>query len=235
MGDTTILKPEEDEKTFVYDGVPEEQAWFITSLFFGWEKMLFRRANKLHKLGRALEQEDLLPLPKWDHGDVVGEKFEKAWDSKFDDTSPSVKRLDDLKGDAQQSTKRLRSTIFEMIGPRFIAAGFIKMVNSALQFCFPILLNNILQFIEDTSNGLIPDDAPWHEKYRGYWLSALFFLAMGSKAITESAYFHRVTRCGYQAKVAVSMAVYNKSLRLTNAERQSTTLGTLNTYMKLCV
>jgi hypothetical protein len=50
-------------------------------------------------------------------------------------------------------------------------------------------------------------------------------LAMGSKAITENAYFHRVVRAGFHAKAAVSVAVYNKSLRLTNAERQSTTLG----------
>lgn len=224
---------DEDEKTFVYDGVPEEKAWFLSNLLFGWEKPLFRRANKLHRLGRALEQDDLLPLPQMDHGDTVVEKFNNAWDSKFESTSQSVKKLEDLKGDAKQSTKRLRSSILELIGPRFIVAGFIKMLNSALQFCFPVLLNAILRFIEETANGEIPDDAEWYEKYRGYWLSALFFLAMASKAITENAYFHRVVRCGYQAKVAVSMAVYNKSLRLTNAERQSTTLGELINLMQV--
>jgi hypothetical protein len=45
------------------------------------------------------------------------------------------------------------------------------------------------------------------------------------KAFTENIYFHLVTRSGYQARVAVSIAVYNKSLRLTNTDRQSTTLG----------
>eukprot|EP00957_Ditylum_brightwellii_P144265 10991195-Ditylum_brightwellii.AAC.1 len=56
---------------------------------------------------------------------------------------------------------------------------------------------------------------------------------MGSKAITESVYFHFVIRASYQAKTAVSVAVYNKSLRLANSERQSTTLGELVNLMQV--
>lgn len=112
------------------------------------------------------------------------------------------------------------------MGPHFYIASVIKLFNSALQFSFPLLLNAILKFIEETQAGVIdPDTAPWYDVYRGYWLSSLLLLAMGCKAVTENAYFHRVVRCGFHAKTAVSVAVYNKSLRLTNAERQSTTLG----------
>lgn len=65
--------------SFRYDGVPEERAWWISQLFYAWERPLFRRANKLSKEGRALEQDDLLPIPAMDHGDHVGPKFEAAW------------------------------------------------------------------------------------------------------------------------------------------------------------
>eukprot|EP00980_Cylindrotheca_fusiformis_P028175 scaffold22585_cov149-Cylindrotheca_fusiformis.AAC.5 len=56
---------------------------------------------------------------------------------------------------------------------------------------------------------------------------------MGCKAITENNYFHIVNRGAWQTKAAVSVAVYNKSLRLSNVERQSTTLGELVNLMQV--
>jgi len=56
---------------------------------------------------------------------------------------------------------------------------------------------------------------------------------MACKAVTENSYFHMVYRSGYQARVAVSVAVYDKSLRLANAERQGTTLGELVNLMQV--
>jgi hypothetical protein len=217
----------DDEASFQYRGVPEEDAWLLSRLLFSWEKPLFQRANKLHKRGEALQQEDLLPLPSSDHGEEVGDEFENAWKKEGVLPAPSVKKLEDLKDSDDQGTAKLRQALLAVMGPRFIVAGFIKAANTSLQFCFPLLLNAILKFIEETQAGLFDDSDPWHVRYRGYWLSAVLMLAMASKAVTENAYFHRVYRCGYRAKVAVSVSVYNKSLRLTNAERQSTTLGEL--------
>lgn len=218
-------KLSEDEKSFQYDGVPEEQAWLLSQLLYSWQRPLFRRASQLIRKGRALEQEDLLPLPKIDLGDVIGPKFEEAWKKRVIVHEPTIKKLEDLKGDSDMNTTRLRRTLLDIMGTRFYVAGVIKMINSALQFCFPVLLNAILKFIEETQAGLIDESAPWYDRYRGYWLSAILLITMGSKAVTENAYFHRVVRCGFHVKAAVSIAVYNKSLRLTNAERQSTTLG----------
>lgn len=225
--------PEEDEKSYEYSGVPEERAWFVSRLFFAWERPLFRRANRLHRKGKALEQDDLLPLPRMDLGDIIGPKFEEAWNKRAGGDKPTVKKLDDLKGDNEQSTIRLRQSLLDIMGPRFYIAGLIKLLNSSLQFCFPLLLNAILKFIEETQSGAIEPTAPWYDLYRGYWLSAILLLAMGSKAVTENAYFHSIIRCGFQAKTAISVAVYNKSLRLTNAERQTTTLGELVNLMQV--
>jgi ABC-type multidrug transport system fused ATPase/permease subunit len=106
-------------------------------------------------------------------------------------------------------------------------------VNTSLQFGFPLLLNAILKFIEDYQSGKILETDPWNERYRGYWLSVILLVAMVSKAITENNYFHIVNRGGFQAKAAISVAVYNKSLRLSNVERQSTTLGELVNLMQV--
>jgi hypothetical protein len=216
---------EDDEKSFEYKCVPEENAWLISMPLFGWTAPLFTRANQLHKRGEALEQDDLLPMPQMDHGEGIGIVFDEAWAKMEPPTGPSLKELEYVKDDTNKGTARLRRAIFAVMGPRFFVAGFFRFLNTTLQFAFPLLLNAILKFIEETQAGLFDEDDPWQVRYRGYWLSAVLLVTMGAKAITENAYFHRVYRAGYQARVAVSVAVYNKSLRVTNAERQSTTLG----------
>lgn len=226
---------------------PEEATWWPGRLLFTWMKPLFRRAQEQKKGEHrsAIQQEDLIPLPHYDLGDPIYQDFEKRWEEvcaehdnhddnninhdNNDDATP--KGLNDI-DDSNAATDRLRKAVTAVIGRRFVVAGFIKMCNTGLQFSFPLLLNLILTFIEDMQAGKIANDDPWAERYAGYWLSAVLFAAMASKAVTENAYFHRVYRSGYQARVAVSVATYNKALRLANAERQSTTLGELVNLMQ---
>jgi hypothetical protein len=227
----TKPSPEEeddDERSFTYNGIPEDDAWFLSRWLFMWEGPLFKRANQLGKIGRALEQDDLMPLTPGDYSEVIGPKFDHAWkkrEKQQEEGETSIKKLEDLKGDAQQHTRRLRNAILEVMGVRFWIAGLIKLINSLLQFSFPLLLNAILKFIQETDAGVIPPTAPGTERYKGYWLSAILLSAMAGKSITENAFYQRVYRCGFHAKTAVSVAVYEKSLRLTNAERQSTNMG----------
>ena len=225
--------------------IPETEAWFLSRLFFSWARPLFRRASYLQKENAALEHEDLLPLPLLDYGRVVGKALEDAWDVQQQKevaalrasgiTTPPQRqlKLSELKGAQGRSTTKVRRAVAAVIGWQFWWAGCIKIVNTGLQFSFPLLLNAILSFIEDSQAGRIPENAPWYDTYRGYWLSAILFVAMAAKAVTENMYFHKVYRAGYQARVAVSVAVYNKSLRLANAERQDTTLGELINLMQV--
>ena len=172
----------------------------------------------------------MLPLPAVDHGELIGTAFEQAWQKHAPAASSETpaegkKFSEETKEKDNEDTTRLRKALMEIMGSRFLFAGVVKAVNTALQFCFPLLLNAILRFIEETQGGAFDETDPWHVQYRGYWLSAVLLVAMASKAVTENGYFHIVYRSAYQAKTAISVAVYNKSLRLTNAERQSTTLG----------
>lgn len=189
----------------------EEGAFLLSRLLFLWMRPLFRHANSLAKEKKALEPDDLPKLPFFDMGEQINQVFSKRWQEK----------------------KKLWTSIFAVLGNRFIIAGGIKVINTGLQFSFPLILNAILKFIEDRQSGAITDDDPWDQRYRGYWLSAVFFVVLSTKAVTESAYFHRINRCAFQARVAVSGAVYGKSLKLANAERQSTTLGELVNLMQV--
>lgn len=193
---------------------PEVTANIFSRLFFVWAKPLFSRASSLHKEGKVLNLEDLLPLPSYDHGKNIAPVFEKKWHDLHEKAT-------------------IASAIRAVIGRRMVFAGCIKVINTSLQFCFPLLLNEILKFIQSTQLNVAPEDQPWQEKYKGYWLSVILFCAMGSKAITENLYFHSVYRAAYQGRVAISVAVYNKALRLASAERHGTTLGELINLMQV--
>jgi len=241
----------EDDKT------PEEKAWTFSKIYFLWTRKLFQRAAHLQKQGKALENDDLLPLTQIDRGKHISKTFEDAWDYYNNNILPSKKKNDvkavkavkaskssetdttttEKKKDVinqNQATDGIRYAILKVLGPSFYYAGFIKLINTLVQFTFPILLYEILTFIEERSRNDGDEEINnWWTSYKGYWLSALLFLAMGFKAVTENYYFHLVYRGGYQARVAVTIAVFNKSTRLANSERQSTTLGELVNLMQI--
>jgi len=228
----TVIK-EVDDRSFAYSGVPEDDAWFLSRLVFAWQTPLFRRASKLRKRGEGIQEEDLLPLPARDHGELMNQKFEEKWAELVSDVTKSSGKKLDNEEDIKAGGPKIRKALAHVVGWRFYWAGVIKAFNTLLQFGFPLLLNAILKFIEDYQKGLILETDPWHVRYGGYWLSACLFLAMGLKALTENNYFHIMNRSAFQAKAAISLAVYNKSLRLSNVERQSTTLGELVNLMQV--
>jgi len=217
------------------ESVPEERAWFLSRLFFSWMGPLFRRAAELHKEGKAVELEDLIPLMKCDKSQNLATKFEEAWKKQTSHDKPSEGRrsMEGLKNAKENGTGKLQRALLSVMGWRFILAGVVKAVNTALQFSFPLLLNAILGFIEAASAGELDESDAWYDRYRGYWLSALLFVVMASKAATESKYFHMVNRSGWEARTSVSVAVYNKSLRLSSSERASTTLGEIVNLMQV--
>ncbi|KAL3913747.1 MAG: hypothetical protein SGILL_006368, partial [Bacillariaceae sp.] len=229
---------------------PEEQAWLPSRLFFSWMKPLFQRAAALHKEDKAVEFDDLLPLMSIDESGNVGVRFDAAWKKQVEiekaaaaeseeaspvssEEVPSRKSINDLKNAKDHGTVKLRKALLGVMGWRFFAAGLVKVVNTALQFSFPLLLNAILQFIEDVQAGRIQDTDSFFDQNRGYFFSLFLFLVISAKALTESAYFHMINRCGWEARSAVSIAVYNKSLRMSSAERASTTLGEIVNLMQV--
>ncbi|GKZ01209.1 hypothetical protein MPSEU_001072200 [Mayamaea pseudoterrestris] len=219
--------------------IPEDDAYLPSRLLFFWARPLFQRAYYLSKKGQALEHDDLLPLPPQDLASRVGTVFEESWAA---DLQKEENQKESLTADANnagkekkkgQDTKHMRKALAAVVGRPFLLAGLIKLINTCLQFSYPILLQQILAFIEDTQSGAISLNSSGGDRYRGYWLSCILFACMFAKAMTENAYFNRTYRAGYQSRVAVSVAVYNKALRLANAERQSTTLGELINLMQV--
>ena len=218
---------------------PEMDANIFSGVLFFWLQPLFTRASLLQRSGRALEFDDLPPLPSIDLSKSVEAKFERAYHdykTKKVASSKTATTVDDdhAERDAKSALEaRLVHSLLAICKQRLITAGIIKFFNTGLQFTFPILLNQILVFFQQYQSGAIPDDAPNAIRYRGYWLSCLLFFFIACKAITEGAYFHKVNRCAWQIKTAVSTSIYTKALRLAASEQQKTTLGEMVNLMQV--
>jgi hypothetical protein len=152
---------EDKPSTVQYKDSPEENAWFFSKIFFSWERPLFERATELGKKAEPLQLEDLLPLPSFDHGDTIGTRFEEAWAKQADVPAPKSKGLEDVKNNKDLSTTRLRKSLTAVIGRRFIRAGFVKALNTCIQFSFPLLLNAILKFIQGKTHFLGASSRPF--------------------------------------------------------------------------
>mmetsp|Transcript_842 Transcript_842/g.2339 ORF Transcript_842/g.2339 Transcript_842/m.2339 type:complete len:1469 (-) Transcript_842:87-4493(-) len=142
------------------------------------------------------------------------------------------KRRKDRQAEKAELHAHLRhSLLATMDRRRLITSGLIKLLNTCIQFTFPLLLNAVLRFIEDSAAG--KQGGNLSNPNKGYWLSLALFLAMASKAVTENTYFHMAYRCGYHARVAVSASVYNKALRLSGSQSAGNDLGELVNLMQV--
>jgi ABC-type multidrug transport system fused ATPase/permease subunit len=235
---------EEDEAIppMVWKESPEMSANIFSGILYFWLQPLFTRASFLKSKGKALEAEDLVPLPSIDQSKSIEIKFTESY-KKYKESAKrneeqvkqdSTKQVADIEVERKKKLEsQLTYSLLAVCKQRLITAGIIKFFNTSLQFTFPILLNNILKFFEQYQSGAIPSDAPGHLKYRGYWLSCLLFFFISCKALTEGAYFHKVTRCAWQIKAAVSSSIYSKALRLASSEQQKTTLGEMVNLMQV--
>ncbi|KAL7541096.1 hypothetical protein ACHAXR_012630 [Thalassiosira sp. AJA248-18] len=212
---------------------PEMKANFLSGLTFLWIQPMFSRAAYLRKNGRWLEQDDLAPLAEIDKAKNVETLFEEAYASYVPRKKKKKKKNGDEGGDDDSAESpeelegRLTHALIATCKRRIIIGGLFRLLNSSLQFSFPILLNLILSYYQDVQSGRITKDDPPAVYYKGYWLSALLMAFVGTKAVAESAYFFRMSRCSWRMSTAVSSSVYRKSLRLASSEQQKTTLGLL--------
>lgn len=208
-------------------------------MFFTWATPLFALANRKAKGkdAKGLSADDLWTLPEGDTTPNLASAFEKGWQR----SEASVRKKQEASGKARDAslegrlTKEEARSVFvgalkNVAGKKFLyGAAIVKVVNSAIQFSYPVFLSGVLQFVE----GKAPLGFQNVSYGAGFAVAAALGVAVGVKAITENMYFHIVTRAGWQVRSAVSTAVYRKSLRLSAAARQQRTLGEMVNYMQI--
>lgn len=186
----------------------EFSASWLSHLFFTWVNPLFTIGNRKNY---SLQEKDLLPLSDVDEPVRISSQFEQYIH------------------EAQTAgyTNPVTRAVRQQFGAPMMWAGVVKLLNSTLQFAPPILLNYFLKYLQQAQI-LGYGETEWE----GYVWGVALFVALSTRTVTENNYFHRVVRVGYQLRMAITTAVYRKSLRLSPVARQEVPVGQIVNLMQ---
>ncbi len=196
-------------KPLTWPDEPEMSASFLSRLVFLWLQPMFSRAAYLRQHGKYLENDDLVPLAAIDKTEEIDKLFDEAYNNYVPKPVKGKKEGDEqtIAEREVELEKRLLHALLATVKRRLIVGGVFRFVNTVLQFSFPILLNLILSYYEDVQMGKVTNNDPVMVYYKGYWLSALLMVFVALKALSESAYFHKVNRCSWRYELRICNCV----------------------------
>ncbi|KAF9162294.1 hypothetical protein DFQ26_003685 [Actinomortierella ambigua] len=184
---------------------PEDDANIFSIISFSWVSPLMRKGYS-----NPLTMNDLWQLRKVDQSHEASGHFERTWNKELTKKHPNLVRA-----------------IAKAFGRPFYVAGVWKGVNDTLSFIQPILLKEMLRFVMSYKT-----DEP-QPLYRGYTIAFLMFICALSQTAVLHRYFHLCFRVGMHVRSGLVTAIYQKSLRLSNASRQQFTVGEIVNHMSI--
>lgn len=153
------------------------------------------------------------------------ESFESS--SGRESPSPSVDGLPEgdhkaKEGNLRWSRQRtLLIALNRTFGWRYYPLGILKLVADLLGFCGPLLLHELVAFMENKSSDM---------KY-GYYYAAGLAMATLLAALISSQFTYLVNRVGVQVRAALITAIYGKALAVNTAAMQEFTTGEVVNFM----
>ncbi|XP_064405656.1 multidrug resistance-associated protein 1-like [Halichondria panicea] len=225
---------------------PEMEATFLSRITWWWQN-----AQIWYGWRHPLTYDDLADLNEKDKSGVVAPQFQKHWDNEikraginlsdkeqgtsnrhqleqsFDESYRPSGRL--FSSDVEHETRQKKSApslvraLFKTFWRIFLISGLFKLSQDLLAFVSPQLLRLIIGFTND------PNVPYWH----GYLFAILLFLTAVVQSLLLHQYFHRVFRMGMRIRTSIIAAVYDKSLRLSNKARRTSTVGEIVNLMSV--
>eukprot|EP00924_Labyrinthula_sp_SR-Ha-C_P006198 snap_masked-scaffold_63-processed-gene-0.64-mRNA-1 protein AED:0.01 eAED:0.01 QI:0/-1/0/1/-1/1/1/0/1323 len=183
---------------------PEVTANVFSRMTFYWAFPLLNLTKKKNRVGEELSHEDLYWLPASDGTKYLSMKLNEKY----------------------KRTGNLRSGILNVVKGQLYPSIIIRLLNTILQFSEPLVLNQLLLFIEE-------QDFSSEKLYEGYFWGAMFGVLFFLRSFTETKLFWLLQRCGWKSRSAISSIIYKKSLRISPSARQSISLGKIVNVMQL--
>lgn len=185
------------------DRCPYEYANPLSRATFWWANKMLAVGNK-----RPLNAADLWPLCNTEKSNVLCAKFDDIWAEEVGKPN---------------NEHALRKTLVRTFFRPFATAGIFKLFNDICQFLQPVMLNQIISFVQDK-------DAPYH---KGMLLVLAMFAISIMQTISVNTYFFGTFRVGVQIRTAIVSIVYRKSVRLSNAARMGTSVGEIVNHQSI--
>lgn len=120
----------------------------------------------------------------------------------------------------------LRALVKTLGGP-FALAAFFKALQDILQFTQPMLLKKLMVWVT-SYNSEHPEPA-----YRGVLIAVAMFLTAICQTMFLHQYFQRCFSTGMRLRAALVTSIYQKTLVLSNASRQKSTVGEIVNHMSV--
>ncbi|DBA04873.1 TPA: hypothetical protein N0F65_006875 [Lagenidium giganteum] len=184
---TPLLRATKSEKG---SSNPGDHADAISLVTFSW-------------LGALLSKGAHAPLQKEDLWELQATEDTEHVTSNLRDALAKVKPRDPTKKLA------LGLAIRKAFGTNMYLAGVCKLFGDLLGFVAPICINEIIKYVEDSSN------AWFYPQYFGWIMSGALFLSTVLQTLFLHQHHHLVIREAIRVRSALTMLVYEKSLRLS--------------------
>ncbi|KAI9677505.1 MAG: hypothetical protein M1817_006459 [Caeruleum heppii] len=182
---------------------PIEYANVFSVLTFSWMTPMMKYGYREY-----LTEEDLWNLRERDTTRATGEQFEKAWSRERDQKRPS-----------------LWMALFRAFWGPYSRGGLFKAVADILAFVQPQLLRLLITFVDSyrTEN---PQPI-----IRGAAIALAMFAVSVGQTLCLHQYFQRAFETGMRVKSALTAAIYQKSMRLSNEGRAAKSSGDIVNLM----
>ncbi|TQS36417.1 hypothetical protein Golomagni_03139 [Golovinomyces magnicellulatus] len=204
------------EKINSYDESPIEHATVFSILTFSWMTPMMRAGYS-----KYLTEDDLWNLEKRNTTKATGDSFGKAWDAELE---KSEFRKAHQKG---KKPSLWMAVIKAFYGPYFRGSLF-KIMSDTLAFVQPQLLRLIIAFVKSYKKG---NPGPPQPIAHGLLISFAMFAASFFQTIALHQYFQRAFDTGMRIRIALTSAIYKKSLKLSNEGRSNKTTGDIVNLM----
>jgi ATP-binding cassette subfamily C (CFTR/MRP) protein 1 len=174
----------------------ENNVSFLSKFTYSWLNDLFLRGMQ-----QPLGKEDLFELDFENHAEFLCDKLEGSW-------AKDRRR----KGSASFP---ILAACLEAFGSDFYLAGFWLLLNNAGQILSPIIIRYLLIWLSS------PDDAVW-------WPYTLICTLLVLQLLCIWSYnyqFELAAKTGFRLRTALSMLLFKKFFKLSNASRQIYSVG----------
>ncbi|KAF9912167.1 hypothetical protein EC991_000577 [Linnemannia zychae] len=132
-----------------------------------------------------------------------------------------------IKAQSRSKSPSLFFTIMKTYGWSWVPIMIFRLAASTFLYVMPVLLNQLLNFIESYSSG------QYQPVSLGLILAFGMFFASVLSAFCVGQYYQTAINVGVEIRTALIAMVYRKSLRLSNAAKQSNTAGEISNHMSV--
>ncbi|XP_052069136.1 multidrug resistance-associated protein 1-like [Mytilus californianus] len=198
-------------------------------LYFKRNFQAFVAELVLHGYKHNLEQSDLWPLTPGNVSTNIIPIFENFWEEEVEKATRErqSKEKRTIKTTTNNVEKQIQANLLNCIirasGPALLLSAFYKLLYHFGEFAFPYILRLLIGITKDGKE----------EIWKGYILAILMFSVTIFKSVVLNLHIKETQEAGRSNWVALTAVIYKKTLRLTNAAKQVSTVGEIINLMSV--